>query len=511
MWNDSEIQTYSSPVPHKWLPGDVVNAADGAVLERKTKRAAAIVGIVDFLSRTGYGFTARNVPLYMFHPLDPAYPPMIVASKTRPATNKIALVSFEHWESKWPRGGIQRIMGDVGNPETEKAALLLRAGAGRSLSLDPPASEGPKAPVAPTWDRVINIDPVGCIDVDDVLCWKRMDDHTTIFGIAIADASAWVPAGSELDAAAAALGQTIYVNGSVHTPMLPTSISSESASLRADGVARPVLALFFHVCDGTVASVEWKQMTVVVDTAFTYDSVYEDAVACERIREFIGALGLGLGLAEETDSHRWIEIAMLEYNRRAAETLIAAGGGLFRNHAGRPLAEWAELAESTGVRELAWFGSSSGMYETESKGHSGLNLLHYCHASSPLRRYADLVNQRALKCVLFGGEDKSEVNAALATHLNERGRALKALDRDLWFLDHFRTDTLCEAVGYIVEKREEDGTYKVYVPEWKRKVRAKAKSGDLECVGQGQRVSVCAFTDLRATSWDSRIICNISA
>ena len=480
----------------------MVNAADGAVLERRSKHAA-IVGIVDFLSRTGYGFTSRNVPLYMFHPLDPAYPPMIVASKTRPPNNKIAIVSFEHWESKWPRGGIQRTLGDVGDPETEKAALLLRAGARPAAATVAALSpSGPKEP----WDRVINIDPAGCIDVDDVLCWKRLDDHTTVFGIAIADASACVSPESELDAAAAALGQTIYVSGLVHTPMLPTSISSESASLRADGVPRPVLALLFHVCDGAVSSVEWKQMAVVVDKAYTYDSVYGDMDTCEKIREFMGALGH----AEETDSHRWIEIAMLEYNRRAAEILVG-GGGLFRNHAGRPLAEWVALAESTGVKELAWFGSASGMYETESKGHFGLNLPHYCHASSPLRRYADLVNQRALKRTLFGGDGGEVVNAALAAHLNERGRALKALDRDLWFLDHFRTDTLCEAVGYIVEMEREDGTYKVYVPEWKRKVRAKHKCGVLEGVGMGQRVTVCAFTDLRATSWDSRIICNISA
>jgi hypothetical protein len=119
--NDPAIQ---EPVPHKWLPGDIIDPETKCVVKRRAHKE--IVGIVDFLNRTGMGFNARNVPLYLFHPLDPKYPPMIVSSKVKHGTNKIATVAIEHWNDKWPRAGLASILGDVGDPTIEKKALFLR-------------------------------------------------------------------------------------------------------------------------------------------------------------------------------------------------------------------------------------------------------------------------------------------------------------------------------------------------------------------------------------------------
>ena len=100
------------PVPHKWLPGDeVADDTTGAVQTRKPVKT--IVGIVNFLNRTGYGFTSRGAALYMFYPLNAGYPPFLVASKTKYDANMVAAVSFEHWNDKWPRGGIQQLLGTV--------------------------------------------------------------------------------------------------------------------------------------------------------------------------------------------------------------------------------------------------------------------------------------------------------------------------------------------------------------------------------------------------------------
>jgi exoribonuclease-2 len=81
--------------------------------------------------------------------------------------------------------------------------------------------------------------------------------------------------------------------------------------------------------------------------------------------------------------------------------------------------EWGRLLADANV---------AGLYRTQANGkvkmstraaeHQGLGVAHYLWASSPLRRYSDLVNQRQLVAMLEGGkppyaENDAELFAAL--------------------------------------------------------------------------------------------------
>jgi exoribonuclease R len=490
-----------STVPHKWFPGDRVHVRSGVVLERAPVKN--LVGIVDFLNRTGYGFTPRGVPLYMFHPLDAGYPPMLVSSKTKYDSNMIVLVNMEHWDNKWPRAGIQRILGAAGDKIIERQALYLRADTG-TANIDADWRADTSIHKRILWDTVFHIDPDGCEDVDDVIAWQINGDNA-LFAIAIADVSAWVPEQSPADCVAKLRGQTVYEDGAVQTPMLPTSLSSGAASLRCDGVERPVLAIVYSFQGGVLTHTSWQPLLLTVQKSFTYDSVYKEPELCAQLALYLESV---LGRSVGNDSHIWIEAAMVEYNRRAAEVLRGGPHGLLRSHAGHSLTGYAELAGKSGVAELAWLGAPAGTYVRADKPapHAGLGLDVYCHASSPLRRYADLVNQRALKHLLFACK---EPRGCEPEALNHRAQVAKQLERDAWFLNHLNTNTLTTVTGVVLEYKESHGTWTVYVPDWRKKVRAKVEGMWVPEVGA--KCLVRAFVDLRRCSWDKRIVCAIGS
>jgi exoribonuclease R len=501
---ETRTTTHTTAPGSKWLSGDIVNLTTGKVIERRFSTHRAIVGIVDFLNRTRCGFTPRGVPLYYFHPLDASYPTMVVASKIAPTTNQFAVVALEHWDDMWPRAGIHTLLGEVGDKRVEKRALLAKFASPKRGALGEVVL--PDVSSILKYDTVINIDPSGCEDVDDVFCWKRIDDGYE-FAIAIADVAEWVGEKTDIDILAFQKGETVYVDGAVVEPMLPTELSTLRASLRRDGMPRPVIGLVYTIRDGAVESMEWKAMNVVVTTAHTYDSVYADTDICRILCYCLSTI---TGQELTSDSHKWVESAMITYNTEAAKLLRKHNVGILRSHKGKSNTEWLTLADKTGCAELAHMGTAKGTYvyaTAEDTAHNGLGLPLYCHASSPLRRYADLVNQRYMKYILSGTHEP--VAIPLPSHLNARSRIVKSLERDMWFLRNLNTDAITEQTGFLIQFKETCNTWTVYVPVWRRTVKAKYNGAD-ELVS-GMSVTVQAYTNLAAVSWSNRIVCTIAS
>ena len=488
---------HEGPVPpaSKLLPGD--------------PKAAPLHGVIDFLNRTGQGFTGRGVPLYLFHPLDPAWPPMLISSKERPAENMLATVAYEHWNDKWPRAGIRKIHGPVGN--VEKESQLLKE------AYDPPSTvmdllSIPVCPELPTlaeWSHCFNVDPAGCLDCDDIFAWRSCADGDE-FMIAIADVSAFVAPGSPHDMAARANAFTIYDNdGFAWRPMFPKSFSEGTASLLNDGVWRPVVGLVFTICDGDVIRREWLSTSVRLTAAHTYESVVGSA-EYEPLYNYLSLVCDGR--ISPTDTHDWVAQAMITYNTAAAGVLKDAGLGLLRRHTGTELGRYELAASVTGCDALRSLGAAAGEYCVGSAiqtSHSGLGLAAYCHASSPLRRYADLVNQRWLKYLMFGAAAPPlEPVESLADILNTRGRQIKNLERDLWFLRFIRPHAITTTTGYALECVDPVvGAWKVYAPEWRRVLRGVSTEGAV--LAPGSKVVLRVYCDLRRPRWRDQLVCSI--
>jgi exoribonuclease R len=440
-----------------------------------------IVGVLELSSKYRYGITSRGAPMYLFRPYDESAEEQvdyIVGSTERDTSrNQIAIVvadTNQTSDGQKPRGTLQQLLGPVGDYDAEVAALLEYYCPKQKTP--PIPAEEPEEPGREFIDAehgwiTFHIDPVGCRDIDDAIAYHP---DTKTWAITIADAAAAVPAGSLLDAAAKANGSTFYdLNGRAVRPMLPREVSEDSASL-LPGQTRKGVTLFCPL----IGPKRFALTQITVEHSFSYESFSTSPVAFD--------------LQILRDPHLWIEELMIRYNTAAAQKLREAGQGLLRTQ--KPTddaAGWAAidpmLAAEAAVYEVA--------DKTREQGHASLGLNAYCHASSPLRRYADLVNQRILKAIILGSETESPTET-IVDHLNERSKANKRWSRDLTFLSHV-TPGRVHTISVVWLTADS-----VWNPEWRRVIRLRHE----ESHPPGHRGPIQIFCDPTRRNWKRRIM-----
>jgi exoribonuclease R len=451
-----------------------------------------LVGVLDFASKYRYGLTSRGAPLYLFRPYDEDRPEYVVGSSERNTTrNQIAIVEVPAAAvpppppPAKPRANLVRIIGPVGDRAAEEAGLLAHytdssKAATDNASLSPPDTtqdaDRQELSAATGW-RVFHVDPPSCRDVDDAIAWHPATDR---WAVTIADAAAAVSPDSPADRAARALGTSFYnLAGRAVRPMLPPAISEDAASLLPSQRRRGV-SLIFPAAPTTAAPM-WTLSWITVAESFTYDNFAASDVAA--------ATG-----ASAADPHDWIANWMIRYNTAAAALLRAHGVGLLRTQSPADAAAVASWPPA-----LCHLAAEAAVYApatTDAPEHAGLGLPAYTHASSPLRRYADLVNQRALKAIITG--TPVAPLSDIADHLNTRTRAARRWTRDLTFLEHIVPGRVQE-LGVVWL----DAT-RVWVPDWQRVIRLRHDPADVPAPGTAGRIEV--FCDPTRRNWRQRVL-----
>jgi len=299
----------------------------------------------------------------------------------------------------------------------------------------PPQGEPAALPeLARAAVRAFSIDDATTTEIDDAFSVRPLPNGHFEIGIHIATPALAVPQGSALDAVARSRLSTVYMPGRKIT-MLPDAVIG--CCTLAAGTAPPALSLYVEVApDGTPLKHATRLEHVPIAANLRLDAIGE------RFAE-----GAAPGEPEWTDELRmlWRVAQQLETARGKPETprtdysfrvdWSAAPEGrvtILPRRRGSPLdklvAELMIHINSTWGKLLA-DARVPGLYRAQQAGkvkmstkpdpHQGLGVAQYLWASSPLRRYSDLVNQRQLLAVVAGekppyAEGDAELFAAAA-------------------------------------------------------------------------------------------------
>ena len=460
------------------LPGDHVAWIDNKCELELRNHYPLIVGTVELTSSSTYGLTKRGIPMYLFTPYDKSYPPFIVGCSEKDRRfNKIGLIQFEDWIDHFPRGSLQQTFGQSGEIDAEKSALIWQACPWKYPKYDYEPECKQDSERHPLTGYTFHIDPEGCKDVDDVLTFEQRSDASWRVTITISDVATYVEDGSAIDIMASLIGQTLYSKeGKMIRPMLPTAYSEKACSLLPGKESYGVSLQF--VWDGhTISDIQWLETMLHVDTSYSYE---EFQVASTPYHAPLMAIATYLAKEgrEITDAHEWIEHMMIFYNTEAGKKLKAANMGILRRHSTPNQEKWKNYMEHVpALKFLAMQAAEYVLSEENDTMHYGLSSNTYAHASSPIRRYADLVNQRILKHLIR--DCKEYYIVPITMHdMNMREKAIKRFARDMDFVEALSTGK-STFTGIIMDKEQKENTrikVKIYIPEWKRMVSATYKT-----------------------------------
>ena len=460
-----------------------------------------IAGTLELTSKVRYGLTSRGSPLYRFIPYDRRFSPFAVGCSTRNLFYNVhALVEPVNESSR--KGELQKanLVLNLGRPslETELQLLLTTYAQDSRKELKTfPAILGETMTLVPHRERLegltFHIDPPGCRDVDDSFTMK-WDAEYECWDVAIniADVAHYVEEGSLLDFSARQRATSFYTpTGEAIFPMLPKILSEQVVSL-LPGSPKLTVSLCFEFFPFTkkLQNLTWKLTESNTTLSYTYDEADEQL---DTKPELIALSQIASAL----DAHTIVEKMMILYNTEAGKLVASKHAGILRRH--KP---GKEVVAISGVPEFVSYEAAEYCLPTDTDTrHFGIGQEFYAYASSPLRRYADLVNQRAMKKIL----DSSEPNPSsqeLVDELNRRQKQAKAFSRDLFFMTSLSQPHTSSVEGIVMDSK--GCKTKLWVPEWRRTITA--KSIEPKMYEKGTRCSIQWYADPGQARWKDKIV-----
>jgi len=382
---------------YKAAPPDALKSALASI-ERKQKQAAQQARYLEQLER---------------FELPEEFRPMLKELLYRPDRNSIEFKAVEHAAVR-ARLTIPKLLEKCGalpsSHDYHYGRFLFEffpGGTGFDAALtadDPGALESAEV-------SAFSIDDATTTEIDDAFSVTRLANGNWQVGVHIAAPALGLPIGSPPDVEAAKRLSTVYFPGSKIT-MLPEGVIDQHTL--SEGHERPVLSMYLEVTAeleiaGNRSAVERVRIVANLRHDTLEQAFNEERVTAGQVDFPFGAEMLLLWrLATRLGQRRGKEesgLARADYNFYVENDRVSIVERKRGSPMDRVVSELMILVNTEWGRQLALNGIPA-LYRAQANGkvkmstlpapHQGLGVSQYIWASSPLRRYADLVNQRQL-------------------------------------------------------------------------------------------------------------------
>lgn len=313
------------------------------------------------------------------------------------------------------------------------------------------------------------IDPPHSKDLDDAI-WLNKEGDGYRISVSIADVTAIVRKNSLIDNEAKLRGATQYFSVD-NDPMIPHVLSEKLLTL-TEGERRPTITVSIKLDkDLDIEETKIESTTLISKQRFSYDDVddilrdkenplspslneyYRIANRLLSKRRNNGALAIydifkGFATSEDgqiiplnAEDRHMSNIVVQEFMilaNSAVATYFAEHDipALFRNHKAKAITadredlmeeienavDYPETFNISVLRQRVGLTLNRAYYSPDLDGHYALNLPAYAHFTSPIRRYADVVNHRILNAVSQGKPNPYSVAELrqIGDHLSSR-------------------------------------------------------------------------------------------
>ncbi|KAL0485266.1 hypothetical protein AKO1_011719 [Acrasis kona] len=349
-----------------------------------------------------------------------------------------------------------------------------------------------------TQHDVFTIDPELAQDLDDAISIRRHDDEWYQVSVHIADVSHFVTLGSEADIRAQRLTTSVYLPGNIVLPMLPPTLSLDQCSLfpNVDRLTITVSFLMNKNGEFDCSSSQFEKSVIRSKMKLTYEDAqriieedgdfvrgFDDQIVADirtlnvmaaarrksRLEAFskVDVLREAFGRPrrkqvdsessehEVMDSHVLVHELMVIANYIAGMTVAKSNSPVkvlrehpaplerrieefkftFRNLLNEPTHPLIENYMEYQLNRCLSFAKYTLATDEESNhSHYGLNLTHYTHFTSPIRRYADILVHRIISNSILNVPVDQEENVdavrVILERCNENSIAAKRAEED---------------------------------------------------------------------------------
>ena len=516
------------PLNHKLFHGDQITFKPNdvyCITLSPLRQSQNIPGILILENNRTYGRTENKKRLlYKCRPYDPQYPDFLIPYNItmgfhKNFQNKYVTFKFDHWnpDDKHPYGILSQVIGDVHNSTSFYEYQLYCYNLHNSIT---PAIHYCKKKMADqsiesymeqietnpaqygeilktSRDDIFTVDPTGCKDRDDAISITRTplcpenNPKEMKYTITVYIANVWLWA--EIFDIWKQLGtrvSTVYLPD-MKRSMLPTAIAEDLCSLD-ENRERFAIAMVFTV-HLTETSVSFKtipevfQCKIKVQHNFDYEEpTLLKNVHYKRLRHVTTELDHTV-----KDSHDVVAFWMMQMNTQMASLMRAHHFGIYRTVQSTdytPDDSVSQLTQTTIEHDLSstvktfmrvWEQKMHGEYvvysttdEMQDFTHEMMSVPEYVHATSPIRRLVDFLNQilwiqKVVKPLNMRQEPQLFVQEQLSKidELNKIMKTIRKVQSNCEILDKVTREpewTNC-VLSAIVLNKAGDNKYSVYI------------------------------------------------